>query len=221
MQASTLPPSLLGVVLSDGSPRSRLVVAMAEALHEKSYAALSVADVVRHARVSKRTFYEHFTDRESCYLATYAAVSNAMLVRIAAAVEPGQPVERQLRGATRAYLTALEESAALTRTFFTEIQLAGSAALEARRQVHQRFAELLRTLVAQGRREQPEVQALSPEMSVAVVGAINELLLVRIEAGQLDRLTDLGPTVEQLLRALLLAHEPATTRSSRPPAKRR
>jgi len=219
MQASTLPPALLGVNLPDAGPRSRLIVAMVAALDEKSYASLSVADVVRHARVSKRTFYEHFGSREDCYLATYRAISEAMLVRIAGAVEPGKPADEQLRAATHAYLSTLEESPALTRTFFTEIQLAGVAALAARREVHQRFANLLRTLVAQERRDRDDARELSPEMAVAVVGAINELLLVRIEQDQVEHLTDLSDIVEQLLRALLLppASAPVRPASSRPP----
>lgn len=192
---------------------------MASALTEKGYAALSVADVVRHARVSKRTFYEHFTDREQCYLATYEAVSEAMLVRIATAADDALPVEERLRAATETYLSALEELPALTRTFFTEIQLAGPAALEARRHVHQRFADLLRMLVEQGRRGRPELRSLSADMAVALVGAINELLLVRIERGQLSALRELSPTVELLLRALLWT--PSAVSAERPTARAR
>src|SRR6185503_15316570 len=62
------PPALL-LSTPEKDHRSRLVQGMAIALTEKGYADISVADIVQHARVSKRTFYEHFADKEACYLA--------------------------------------------------------------------------------------------------------------------------------------------------------
>ena len=38
---------------------------------------MTIADVVRVARVSKRTFYEHFADKEACFLALYAETSRS------------------------------------------------------------------------------------------------------------------------------------------------
>jgi AcrR family transcriptional regulator len=196
---------LLASALTDPTPRLRLIGAMAATLCDKNYAAISVADVVRAARVSKRTFYEHFATREACYLATYEALSNALLERIEQTVESESesPVERRLLAAAQAYLSALQEVPALARSFFLEIQLAGPDALTARRQVHQRFADVLRVLVAKGKREGAEVRALSPDMSVALVGAINELLTVRIEAGRLHELTQLQAAVVELFEAVL------------------
>ena len=51
----------------------------AAASAEKGYAATTIADIVRHARVSKRTFYEHFADKEDCLLAGYQHVSDRMM----------------------------------------------------------------------------------------------------------------------------------------------
>jgi len=201
------PPlsDLLASALSDPAPRWRLIGAMAATLCDKNYAAISVADVVRAARVSKRTFYEHFATREACYLATYEALSNALLERIeqTAEAESESPVERRLLVAAQAYLSTLQEVPALARSFFLEIQLAGPEALVARRQVHQRFADVLRALVRKGKRDGAEVRALSPDMSVAIVGAINELLTARLEAGRLHELTQLQATVVELFAAVL------------------
>jgi AcrR family transcriptional regulator len=61
------------------TPRLRLVSALATAATEKGYAATTIADIVRHARVSKRTFYEHFTDKEACLLAGYQHVSDLLM----------------------------------------------------------------------------------------------------------------------------------------------
>jgi AcrR family transcriptional regulator len=205
---------LLEPTFADNSPRSRLIAGMLLALCEKSFAAVSVADVVRLARVSKRTFYEHFETREACYLASYEAVSGALLTRIEEAAVLDLPVGSRLMAAAEAYLSALQEVPPLARTFFLEIQLAGADALAARRKVHQRFADVLRELVKKGKNAGADVRALSPDMAVAIVGAINELLMVRIEQGRLSELTQLQAAVVELFESLLLhKREPARKRA--------
>ena len=200
---------LLEPTFADNSPRARLITGMLLALCDKPFASVSVADVVRQARVSKRTFYEHFETREACYLATYEAVSSALLARIEQAAVLDLPVSSRLMAAALAYLSALQEVPPLARTFFLEIQLAGPDALAARRMVHQRFADVLRELVRKGKHAGSDVRALSPDMSVAIVGAINELLMVRIEQGRLAELTQLQAAVVELFEALLRKPEAA------------
>ena len=209
-------------ITSDGEPeqRARLVEGMAAALVEKGYADVSVADIVQHARVSKRTFYENFADKEACYLATYSALSDDVLARIADAGAEGRPAEERLVAATDAYLAALEERPALTRTFLTEIQAAGPEALKLRRSIHRRFSDLLRLLVERVRKERPGLRPISPEMAAALVGGINELVLLTIEEGRGQRLHEIRGTVVELLRAVLLAR-PERTRARRAARKRR
>ena len=60
-----------------GAPR-RLTEGLAAAIAEKGYAAVTIADVVRAAPV-QRTFYEHFADKEACFLARYAETSEELL----------------------------------------------------------------------------------------------------------------------------------------------
>ncbi len=57
--------------------RDRLIAAMAASIEAKGYRETTVADVVRLARTSRRTFYEHFVDRESCFLALFDATNDA------------------------------------------------------------------------------------------------------------------------------------------------
>jgi AcrR family transcriptional regulator len=191
---------------------TRLIEGMAGALTDKGYPDISVADIVHHARVSKRTFYEHFADKEQCYLATYAALSDDVIQRIAEAASSELPLEERLENATQAYLAALEERPALTRTFLTEIQAAGPKALKLRRSIHRRFADLLCLLVERGRSERPGLRPLSPEMAIAIVGGINELVLLTIEEGHGKRLRDAGETVVELLGAVLFSRRDAGRR---------
>ena len=62
--------------------RLRLLEGFAAAVSERGYAATTIAHIVEHARVSKRTFYEHFADKEECFLALYAeAAASAEVIR--------------------------------------------------------------------------------------------------------------------------------------------
>jgi AcrR family transcriptional regulator len=197
------PPDLLQRAFEDPAPRSRLIAAMALALFEKSYGAISVADVVRIARVSKRTFYEHFSTREACYLATYEALSGTLLDRVEQTLQSEPDVQQRLEAAVRTYLSSLQEVPALTRTFFLEIQLAGPDAVAARRKVFQRFAGTLQSIVRRGREDGADIRLLDESLAVAIVGAINELIMLCLEEERAHELSSLQRPVVELLEALL------------------
>lgn len=197
-QAAPIPPPQAG-----GATRDRLMEGLSAAIAEKGYAATTIADIVRHARVSKRTFYESFADKEACFLGSYQAASERTLLAIASAVDPARAPEEQIQAAARAYFRLLEENPALTRTFMLEIHAAGPRALELRREIHQRFADLLRGLVQAGKKRSPGLRPLSPAMATALVGAINELVLVSLERGRAGSLRELASTAAELVRAVL------------------
>ena len=178
---------------------------MAAALDEKGYAAATIADIVRHARVSKRTFYEHFADKEDCFLASYRAASEHALQVVAAAAEGEGDWPERVRAAAHAYLAALQREPALTRTLLMEVHAAGPRALALRRTVLARFADLLCELVARARAEAPGLRELTPAMSAALVGGINELVLLAVEHGDAERLTELEETTADLVTAVLSA----------------
>jgi AcrR family transcriptional regulator len=183
--------------------RERLLEGMALSISEKGYAASTVADVVRHARVSKRTFYEHFADKEEAFLATYSALSDQMLAVIAEAVAAERPWSERIEAGVAAYLGALAEAPALTRTFLMEIQAAGPRALALRRDVVRRFAAGLRTIVEEVARVEPDVRPLPEAMATAVIGGVNELMLQAVEEGRASELTELTGAASDLIRAAI------------------
>ncbi len=193
--------------------RTRLLLGLTRALGERPYAELTIADVVRHARVSKRTFYEHFADKEACFLETYLAISGALLARIMAAAAREAPGEAQLKATTEAYFSALERERPLLRAFLSEVHAAGPAALDMRRKIHGRFAELLCTLASRAREQRHDVRELSPELALAIVGGINELILLHASADDSSDLTKVRQTASELIRRALFAPEGASART--------
>lgn len=182
--------------------RARLLDAVSEAVTKKGYAQTTIADVVRAARVSKRTFYECFADKEECFLAAYASHSERLLSEITKAVLAENDIEARLHAAARAYVTLLEEQPARTRTFLIEIQAAGPKALKLRRSLQRRFAEFMIMMVEAARKQRPDLPSLSPAMAAAMVGGINELLLLTAEDARMG-FAEVGNTAVQLVRAVL------------------
>jgi AcrR family transcriptional regulator len=184
--------------------RGRLTGGLAAAIAEKGYAAATIADVVRHAHVSKRTFYEHFADKEACFLALYAETSDDLLELIAsAAASAAGPWDARLAAAARAYFERVAAEPELIRAALLEIQAAGPRARGLRREVQRRYAEQLRTLSIAAAAEEHGISALSPALATAVVGGLNELMLEAAEAGQASHMGELAAAATELLRAVL------------------
>ena len=61
------------------SQRWRLLEAVTEVVAERGYEGASVAHVIAAAGVSRKTFYEHFADKEACFLAAYDVLSSRLL----------------------------------------------------------------------------------------------------------------------------------------------
>jgi AcrR family transcriptional regulator len=185
------------------SQRVRMLEAMAETVAAKGYAGTTVGDVVSGAGVSRKTFYEHFRDKEECFLAAFDSGVDALLGAIAAA-QPEEPTRMSLvRARVRAYLVTLAARPAFARTFLIEVFAAGPAALERRRRVHARFEQFLRGLHAEARREFPDIPEVSDAVWVAAVGAVNEVVSQRVSEGRTEELPELEDTLVEIQAALL------------------
>src|SRR3954466_14217089 len=66
----------------EASQRTRLLEAVGRAVAERGYSGATIDDVVRRAGVSKQTFYDHFADKQDCFLAAYEAASEELLERV-------------------------------------------------------------------------------------------------------------------------------------------
>lgn len=178
--------------------RSRLLEGMARAVAAKGYAGTTIADIVREASVSRRTFYEHFQAKSECLIALYEAASHNALKVLRAGIDPAHPWQAQVEQALAAYFGALAANPLLMRTLYIEILGLGPEALAARRRVNGEIARFMLEVVNGA----PGGGALSPQMATAVVGGINELVLEYIERDDEERLVELVKPAAQLVRAV-------------------
>jgi len=191
-----------------GGHRQRLIAAMATSIEQKGYRDTTVADVVRIARTSRRNFYEHFADRDACFLALFDATNDAMMQQITGAVEPDQPLSRQVDNAVDAYIGNVAAQPALYSSFVRELPGLGQPGSERAQATLERFAEMLVGLVDSGRLAQPDMAArpLTMDSAIIIVGGLRELLVISLQRGRDMRelRVSAGDTIKAILSGALL-----------------
>jgi AcrR family transcriptional regulator len=186
--------------------RERLEAGLAAAVAEKGLAATTIADVARLAGTSKRTFYEHFADKEECFLALYRTRSGELIDAVDAALSPGAtPATVQLQEVARAFLTFLTDDRALGRAHVVDITTVGERGVRARQEVVDRHADALLRMLEQARSAGTSVRRLSHLEAVCVVGGLNEVALRAIEAPDDAPLDDLVESATRFMQAVVLA----------------
>lgn len=191
--------------------RARMLEAMVQAVAEKGYARVVVADVVERAGVSRKTFYEQFANKDECFLAAYDAGVDQLLAAIDDALVTLAPDWlAAARGAVQTYLETMAASPAFARAFLIEALGAGPAALERRDIVQGRFADQLAAIHRRARADIPEIPALAPHTFRAAVGAVNELVTAHVLEHGAEMLPELTDAILDVHLALLVGRELAT-----------
>jgi AcrR family transcriptional regulator len=175
-----------------GSQRARLVEGMIQAVAEKGYAAATVTDAVRAARVSRGTFYAQFASKEECFLEAYKYGIDVIVERIRAAIraEDGDWVAR-LRTGLRAYLETLAGEPRFARTHLFEVHMAGPLAGAARDEALRAFAARYRSSFRAALRERAELRMPSDDALFILSAGVDQLVCSRVRAGELATLPDL------------------------------
>lgn len=194
----------------DSEHRVRLLQAMAALAGARGYAGITIADIVREAGVSKRTFYEHFDGKEACFLALYRAASGAALRVLREAVSADKPWQLQVESALSSYFAHMAADPQVLKMLFVEIHQLGEPGALLRREVMQQMVDFMLSTVQPGNGPVPGAApvVLTSTMAMAAVGGINELILQAIEQGMAGDLPRLTPTASALIRALAQAEVP-------------
>jgi AcrR family transcriptional regulator len=198
--------SRLPVVAVRASQRERLVRAVVAAEAESGYPAVTVADIVRRARVSRAAFYTHFTDKEDCFLSASREGGRLMVSRIVTAtraVPAGTPDDQVLRVACRAFLAFVAGEPQFSKIFYVDMPAAGPRAWERLDAAQHRYAVLNQTWHERARARHPEWPAVPYEAYLALAGATAELVRSRVRRGEADAVPALEDTIVSLHLAVM------------------
>ena len=187
------------------SQRGRLICAVADCVAAKGYAETTVADVIALAGVSRKTFYEHFTDKEACFLASYDHGADAIYRAMLEAAEGRSGWRDILDSVLGTWLEFLDADLAFTRAYMIEFWAAGDAARERWMKRRDRTGGLLRTLHELARKADPAIEPVSDTLVAAVVGGINRVMISAVLDGSGRPLTELKPELLRFVELTLAA----------------
>jgi AcrR family transcriptional regulator len=188
------------------SQRERLLRSVIAAVSESGYTAVTVADIVRRARVSRAAFYAHFADKEDCFLAATAEGRELMVSQVVSATRAlptGSRDEEVLRVGCRAYLAFLAAESAFARVFYIHMPAAGPRAVDRLDAAAGLFADLNQKWHQRAREHHPEWPCVPPEAYLALAGATDELVRSTVRAGRTDAVPKLEDTLVSLHLAVL------------------
>lgn len=191
--------------------RRRLMEAVAAITHEKGYAGITVSGIARHAHVSHKTFYEHFSDRHEAFLSTYEHGCDevyAVSARAYAAHEQDWP--RAVRAGLDKLLEWLAARPSQAYLAFVAFPAIGADAHRIRYQALQRFGAAL----APGYERASNVPAITGE---AIAGGIFEIIAEEILCGRGERLRALLPLVTYITLAPFIGPQEAVRIAREPP----
>jgi AcrR family transcriptional regulator len=184
--------------------RARIFDAVVRAVAQKGYAATTVADIIAHAHISRRTFYEHFSDKEEGFLLAYEFASRATLREIEEATSRVSAADwrGRLQLGLQTYVGILAEDPPLAQVTLIDILGAGPRALSLREGILEQYTDFYRRLGARA----CQAGATSPVPDIflrGLVGAIAEIVQQEIQAGRVQRLPQLVPTLTELALVVL------------------
>lgn len=156
--------------------RSRLLVGAVGAIEEHGYARTTVAQITSRARVSRRTFYELFEDRDACLAALIEDVIELLEGELGQARLDGLPWRERVRGGIEVILSFFDREPALARVCVVQGLRGGQAVLERREQVLARIARVLE----EGRESGARASDCSPLTAEGLVGAAFGIVHARL-----------------------------------------
>jgi AcrR family transcriptional regulator len=188
------------------SQRERLLRAVVAAVAESSYAEVTVADIVRRARVSRAAFYTHFTDKENCFLVAASEGGRLMdswIVGATRATAPGTSDEEVLRVACRAFLGFMSAEPEFAKIFYVDMPAAGQRAVDQLARAQHRYADLNQAWHERARLGRPDWPALPYDAYLALAGATAELVKARVRADATAQVPELEDTMVALHLAVM------------------
>ncbi len=162
--------------------RERLLAATEHLIAEKGAAATTIEAIVKQAGVSSVTFYEHFRDKEGCFLAALERAIDELSEEVRGAVPAGADRADQVRAGLTALLAAIDAEPSRARLCFVEAQKGGP-------RMRTRYDEALDAAAAE----------LRDPLGQGIAGGLAWLLRERLELGGGGSVQDLLPRMIEVI----------------------
>jgi AcrR family transcriptional regulator len=181
--------------------RRRLLDGLATSIREQGYRNTTIADIVRRARTSRRTFYEYFSSKEACFVALLTAANAEMIERIRAAVDPAAPWKVQVRQAIEEWIDCAEAEPAIVLSWIRDVPSLGDASRRLQRDMTEAFIAMIQTLCDTDEWRADGPGPVSRQLTIMLLGGLRELTAITVEDN--GRLRDMSEVAVQASIALL------------------
>lgn len=163
--------------------RRRLFEALIELVNEHGLGGVRISELVSLAGVSRRSFYEHFPNKEECLLAAFDESRQRLTEAMVRAYDPKMEGREQVQAIVRALFNATLERPSATRLVCVDVIAAGERGMERWGRGAARFERYLGEVFAQA----PGEGGIPEPVAKAVVGALRKILYSRVASGQSGR----------------------------------
>jgi AcrR family transcriptional regulator len=187
-----------------GDHRERLLEGLAASIREKGLAGTQITDIVRHARASRRTFYQCFADKDACFLELAEAVGNLAREVVSGAIVADAPWDRQVEQAVDAYLGLLAADPKMAVAVSSELPTLGAPWLAIRNAGIERFASLVVDMSRSPSMRAGGIQPMSIETAVMVVAGLDGMVARAVRRD--ESILDLAPTAKAIVKAVFVGH---------------
>ncbi|MCK8615609.1 TetR/AcrR family transcriptional regulator [Gordonia sp. C13] len=165
------------------STRERLLAAMLDCVAASGYRETTVADVVRVAQTSRRSFYQEFTDKQDCFFALVRRTTRLTIDEIARSVDPQAEPEDQVRQAVSSYVAASDRYPGLVLSWIRELPALGRPADVVKNEAVEEWVDLFVRLSSAPAMVARGIPPISRERAVFLWGGVRELTADAVESG--------------------------------------
>jgi AcrR family transcriptional regulator len=198
-----------------GNQRARLIAATSLAVGEQGYAQTTVADVIAIAGVSRKAFYQHFTNREDCFTETYDTIVAESVKHTQSACRAGASPAQAVRGGLEALFDRVVEDPLEVRLVLVEVSALGSAGEKRREDLITTYERMLRDSL------KADAPALPPAILRAIVGGVSHVLHTRVRTAREHQLHKLTPDLVEWMTSYTPTSEALAARRERCGHRRR
>ena len=180
--------------------RLRLIRAMATVVAKAGYVSVSVADIVKEAKVSRRTFYELYKNKEDCFLDLIKLGSDALLGQLEQSHLHNQLNEATLGEFIKNYLQLLSSEQDFARCILIETFAAGQRAIELRYEITSNISQLMINMHESVAARHPNSIRPTPDIEL-ITYAISSVLTKLIATNSFDQLDQIHQRIMNFINA--------------------
>jgi AcrR family transcriptional regulator len=175
--------------------RSRLIAGIADSVAVKGFAKTTIADITRAAAVSRRTFYEHYSNKDEAFVDAYEMGMGSLREQFSKAFDAEDDWPGAIKAGMTAMLELLSAEPNLAGLCFIEAPAAGPIAVERHNDAIQVFAPYFQ----KGREASETTSGLPTTTEEGLVGGMIWVISRHIAAGRTTELEKLLPELVQFV----------------------